>query len=464
MTKGAHIGRHFHFGALALFFLSGGAPSLGLTVVESFSASTTRKPPTTTSPTTQERELRIFQSQVSGPLANSFEPSTFNPFPLLSNPHLQTIVATLLRNIPEINYLYSIPHTLGGIVSSSLENNNKNNNKNFWNARERFDTPDGDFFDVDYKLHSQQQQQQQKGWVVLCHGLESNSHSNLSRDMALSYYNKGLNVACLNFRGCTDEPNLRLGGYHLGFTDDLLFFLEHLNSRNAQPPPVYLSGFSLGANVILKALGELKLQAVTKYNIQGATAFCVPYCAERNAPFLGRPGFNRVVYCGNLLSTLKQRAQRQLNQHCNGNSRTEKFDYPGVVQAKTITDFDQAFVARVYGFESAIDYYRKTSCIRFLPDIAVPTFILTAEDDPFMDPTLFPIETTIEGGGPAPIKMVKMKNGGHCGFVFHQVKDKEHVLETSWSSTEMARFLEHLMTALRDDGGGDMERQQEEDE
>jgi len=295
----------------------------------------------------------------------------------------------------------------------------------------------------------QQQQQQQKGWVVLCHGLESNSHSNLSRDMALSYYNKGLNVACLNFRGCSDEPNLQLGGYHLGFTDDLLLFLEHLNSRNTQQQPVYLSGFSLGANVILKALGdEMKLQAVTKYNIQGATAFCVPYCAERNAPFLGRPGFNQVVYCGNLLSTLKQRAHRQLNQHCNGNiHETEKFDYPGVVQAKTITDFDQAFVARVYGFESAIDYYRKTSCIRYLPDIAVPTFILTAEDDPFMDPTLFPIETTIEGGGPAPIKMVKMKNGGHCGFVFHQVEDKENVLETSWSSTEMARFLEHIMTA-----------------
>jgi hypothetical protein len=58
--------------------------------------------------------------------------------------------------------------------------------------------------------------------------------------------------------------------------------------------------------------------------------------------------------------------------------------------------------------------------------------------------------------------MVKMKNGGHCGFVFHQVKDKEHVLETSWSSTEMARFLEHLMTALRDDGGGNMERQQQQ--
>ena len=140
----------------------------------------------------------------------------------------------------------------------------------------------------------------------MCHGLESNSHSNLSKDMALAYYNKGLNVMCLNFRGCSSSgPNLQLGGYHLGFTDDLLQFLQMFNTRNTSRQPIYLSGFSLGANVILKALGELKMQAITEYNIQGATAFCVPYCAERNAPFLGSPGFNQVVYCGNLLSDVE---------------------------------------------------------------------------------------------------------------------------------------------------------------
>ena len=160
---------------------------------------------------------------------------------------------------------------------------------------------------------------------------------------------------------------------------------------------------------------------------------------------------------------MKQRAQRQLEVHCKGNVDTETFDYAGVVAAKTITDFDEAFVANVYGFDSAIDYYRQTSCLRFLPDIAVPTYILTAEDDPFMDPTHFPTHVTLEGGGPAPIQMVRMKHGGHCGFVFHQVKHKEDVLETSWSSTEMARFLEHLMssTAAR---AGELNPQQEHED
>ena len=103
-----------------------------------------------------------------------------------------------------------------------------------------------------------------------------------------------------------------------------------------------------------------------------------------------------------------------------------------------------AFVARIYGFDSATDYYRKTSCIGFLQNIAVPTFILTARDDPFMDPSLLPTELTQEGGGRAPIKMVGTQHGGHCGYIFHQVDSRDDLLETSWSSTEMARFFEHL--------------------
>lgn len=416
---------------------------LGGALVESFSATT--KPTTASSTLTDKTtpikgdsmmKLRQYQTEVSAPLAFSFEPSSFNPFPPFSNQHVQTIVATFLRQIPEINYFHTLPDTLQAVLQS--ENTQY---QQFWDSRERFDTPDGDFFHVDYKSSPEN-----KGMVVLCHGLESNSDSNLSRDMALAYHNKGLNVACINFRGCSEGINDLLGGYHLGFTDDVLYFLDVLKTRfESEMQPIYLSGFSLGANVILKALGELGMEAVTKYNIQGATAFCVPFDAERNAPFLGQPGFNQIVYCGNLLKTLKQRAKYQLNLHCDGDVNTDKFDYEGVLKAKTITDFDEAFVARIYGFDSAIDYYRKTSCIRFLPDIAVPTFILTARDDPFMDGAHFPIDVTQAGGGPAPIKMAGTQHGGHCGYIFHQVDSKEDILETSWSSTQLARFFEHLM-------------------
>jgi predicted alpha/beta-fold hydrolase len=263
--------------------------------------------------------------------------------------------------------------------------------------------------------------------------------------MTNAYQQQGFDVACLNFRGCCGEANDLLGGYHLGFTQDVLHFLDVLKSRTGvDVPPLYLSGFSLGANVVLKALGELGMKAPEHYNIFGAAAFCAPFDAERNAPFLGRHGFNQVVYCENLLRTLRKRAQLQLELYCSGDESTDSFDYKGVMEAKTITDFDEAFVAPIYGFDSACDYYRKTSSIYFLDTIAVPTLILNSRDDPFMDPDHFPIELTQEGGGQAPIKMVITKNGGHLGYLFHQVESSDAILQTSWSSTELARFFQHI--------------------
>jgi predicted alpha/beta-fold hydrolase len=380
--------------------------------------------------------LRRYQEEVSAPIVASFLPETFNPIPWFSNCHVQTIAANQLRHVPECNYYTGgIVNVIGGIISSPKLLDF------FWDKRERIDTPDGDWFHVDYKFSGENS----KGMVVLLHGLESNSDSKLSRDMTNAYQQQGFDVACLNFRGCSGEANGLLGGYHLGFTQDVLHFLDVLKSRSGiDIPPLYLSGFSLGANVVLKALGELGMKAPEDYNIFGAAAFCVPFDAERNAPFLGRPGFNQVVYCENLLRTLRTRAQLQLGLYCNGDESTDKFDYKGVMEAKTITDFDEAFVAPIYGFDSARDYYRKTSSIHFMDTIAVPTLILNSRDDPFMDPDHFPVELTQEGGGQAPIKMVVTKNGGHLGYLFHQVESSDAILETSWSSTELARFFQHV--------------------
>lgn len=381
--------------------------------------------------------LRRYQEEVAAPIADSFSPRTFNPVPWLSNCHVQTIAANFLRHVPECNYYIGVPETIGGILSSP-----KRLSSSFWDKRERIDTPDGDWFHVDYKFTGDNSTS--KGMVVLLHGLESNSDSKLSRDMTNAYLQESFDVACLNFRGCCGEANDLLGGYHLGFTEDLFHFMEVLKHRSTEMPRLYLSGFSLGANVILKALGELGMKAPHEYNIRGAAAFCVPFDAERNAPFLGRAGFNQMVYCENLLRTLRKRAQLQLDLYCGGNESTDKFDYKGVMKAKTITDFDEAFVAKIYGFDSAIDYYRKTSCVHFLERIAVPTLILSSRDDPFMDPDYFPIDLTRKGGGRAPIQMVGTQNGGHLGYLFHQLESGDAVLETSWSSTELARFFQHV--------------------
>ena len=79
-------------------------------------------------------------------------------------------------------------------------------------------------------------------------------------------------------------------------TDDLKFFLSLLKQRNiTAEQPIYISGKSLGANVVLKALGEMGDSAVTEFNIQGAAVGCVPFDNNRNQKFL-QTGFSKLVY------------------------------------------------------------------------------------------------------------------------------------------------------------------------
>lgn len=88
------------------------------------------------------------------------------------------------------------------------------------------------------------------------HGLESSSSAVLPRSMSRAFFSRGFEVAAVNFRGCCGEENLKPHAYHLGFTDDLHFVLQRLHAMDPQRR-LYLSGFSLGGNVILKCLGEL---------------------------------------------------------------------------------------------------------------------------------------------------------------------------------------------------------------
>ena len=79
------------------------------------------------------------------------------------------------------------------------------------------------------------------------------------------------------FRSCSGEDNLTLKAYHMGFTDDLKFLVEQLRQRYPAAP-IFLSGFSLGGNVICKYLGEMGT-AAQDIGILGAAVACVPFDA-----------------------------------------------------------------------------------------------------------------------------------------------------------------------------------------
>ncbi|GAX18977.1 uncharacterized protein FisN_8Hh198 [Fistulifera solaris] len=377
-------------------------------------------------------------------IANSFQSSEFRPW--LKNQHVQTIGGFLLKEtcayLPPGDF-EAAQHIAAAIVDKVQR---PKASTQFWHHRERIETPDGDWFHVDSRWVSRSD----APTVLIFHGLESNSESMNTQEMAQAFNDIGMHAICLNFRGCSGTPNNKLSGYHLGFTDDLHHYVARMAKQNTTSP-VYLAGFSMGANVVLKALGEMGEQAALDYNIRGAAALCPPLDQNRNAEFLARPGINRVIYTGNLLKQLKKRTRKMWEILCDGDEETDMFDFRRTMAAQTVTEFDDAFHRGVNGFEDCWDYYRQTSCIHYLDKICVPTLLLGAKDDPFFDPAVWPIEKTREHGGLAPIKMVRTEHGGHLGYSFHQVETAEDerlrkngISPPSWAQYELSRFLKHV--------------------
>ena len=90
------------------------------------------------------------------------------------------------------------------------------------------------------------------------------------------------------------------------------------------------------------------------------------------------------------------------------------------MKAETIADFETGFIAPIYGYEDNVDYYRMTSCGYFLTVIAVPTYVINSQDDPFIDPACFPLESTYMGGGNDPVLMKQLDHRGNSAYMFHQ--------------------------------------------
>lgn len=400
--------------------------------------------------------LTTFQKRAATIVSTFTRNEEFHP--KIADGHVQSILGFFLRETCSYVPRNESPISFFRRIQSGFESmSSERDNAAFWDARERIDTPDGDWFHVDYKYANGDPAATMTNsvpTVLLLHGLQSSSYGNLAVEMARAYELSGLNVIAINFRGCSKDengqtiPNDTLGAYHLGFTKDLLHFIGILKERYPTTH-LYLSGFSLGANVVLKCLGDLKEDAI-EYNIHGAAVICAPLDQEKNSPVLARPlSIQRFVYSSGLLKSLKQMAQLQLDRL----QAHDKVSLERIQQAKTIAEFDDAFIAPIYDFTDCWDYYRQTSSIHVLETIAVPTLIFNARDDPFFDNSVWPTDVSFENGGHAPLKMIRSGSGGHLGFVFHEVDENDERLRNktpSFGSHTAANFIEHVRTYTKD--------------
>ncbi|WP_249115806.1 hydrolase [Azoarcus sp. L1K30] len=264
--------------------------------------------------------------------------------------------------------------------------------------RERWDTPDGDFIDLDWLPGARHD----APLVLLFHGLEGSSHSHYARSLMRALSARGWRGVIPHFRGCSGEPNRLPRAYHSGDSAEIDWVLRRLH-REAGAASIFAAGVSLGGNALLKWLGEQEGQAATL--IDGAAAICPPLDLTVSGHALAR-GFNR-VYTRHFLNTLKDKALHKLQAY------PGLFDGTRVRQAATLYAFDDAYTGPVHGFAGAADYWKRASSRPWLAAIRCPTLLLCAANDPFVPPAALPTARELSRS----IRFECPSEGGHVGFL-----------------------------------------------
>lgn len=317
---------------------------------------------------------------------------SFTPAWWLPGPHAQTIGARVLRSRRGVRL-----------------------------RRERLDTPDGDFLDLDF-AEVAGVDSGTAPMVLVLHGLEGSADSKYALETYRALARTGVASVGLNFRSCGGEINRAPRLYHSGETGDLALVLDHLGDRFPRRA-LGAVGFSLGGNVLLKYLGEQGRRAQGR--LGAAVAISVPFDLSAGADYLER-GFARVY---------RRRLVRQLQ----GKIAAKRAMLDGLIDlgraraARTFREFDDAATAPLHGFTGVEDYYRRSSSARFLGEVAVPTLLIHSRDDPFLPPDAVPDAATRAN---PHLTAAFTERGGHVGFVAGSIG-----APVFWAEQVAAEFL-----------------------
>jgi uncharacterized protein len=153
----------------------------------------------------------------------------------------------------------------------------------------RITTPDNDFFDIEFV----EENKDSKDIVIILHGLEGNAKTSAITNSAIACLEKGFSCILYSFRSCSGVPNNNAGAYHVGFTTDLSQLIDLLHEEFPEKN-IFLTGTSLGGNVILKYLGEQGEKCWEK-RVRGAAVACVPFDPKACQSKLD-VGFSRAIY------------------------------------------------------------------------------------------------------------------------------------------------------------------------
>jgi len=290
------------------------------------------------------------------------------PFePLFRNPHLQTVMAHLWKRDGEED--------------------------RFPLRRRIYDTEPG----IRVLVESQCPEGPCRGDIVLVHGLEGSGAAGYVRGLSGAALRAGFAAHRFHMRTCGGTERLSHTLYHAGLTSDLAEVLRGLQ-RDSRGP-VFLVGFSLGGNVVLKLAGELGESAAQW--IRGVCAVSTPLDLDACSRRMEQP--DNWLYHHRFVRHMRARLRA-----------TGRYEQANLARLRSVREIDDRITAPSFGFGNAANYYRTQSAMGYLEDIRIPALLIHSKDD-----TLVPFEScagALERSNPSLQRLVT-EHGGHLGFL-----------------------------------------------
>lgn len=314
--------------------------------------------------------------------------STYTPPRALRSAHSQTIYASYVRKL---------------------------HNKNITYIRERINTQDKDFLDLDWaEIPSDT-------LFILTHGVMGNTQQPYIKGMIKACHSRGISALAWNNRGCSEEPNLLDRFYCPADTSDLRLVIDHV-SKTRSYQKIALIGFSMGGSITLKYLGDHEKAVDSK--IIGATVISTPCdhygVANRFSEARNRYYLSSVITCAKKIF--------QAKEHRRPGTFSEEF-FAGL---KNFHDVVRLHLAPANGFKNMEDYWKAASSLSNLPNISVPTLMISSQDDSLLSEACYPTHIAQKSD---VLFLETPEHGGHVGFVAMNSEDEY------WSETRALEFI-----------------------
>ncbi|KAG0488587.1 hypothetical protein HPP92_007398 [Vanilla planifolia] len=375
-------------------------PSVGVAASSGSTEAATAVPATVSEPRDASlASLEVIGAQRAMLLRFDSMQRPYRPYPVIGwNRHVETIFAAYFRSFPRVQL-----------------------------RRECLRARDNGSVSLDWVLGDEHWLRPDSPVLILLPGLTGGSQDTYVRHMLVRAKKKGWRVVVFNSRGCGNGPVTTPKFYSASFTDDLYEVVEHVSTCYPKSK-IYAIGWSLGANILVRYLGEESHNCP----LSGAVSLCNPF----NLPVADedfRKGFNK-IYDKALASSLRKIFKKHALLF---EGLPDEYNIHMAANARTVREFDEGLTSVSFGFKSVGDYYLNSSSSNSILHVRTPLLCIQAANDPIAPARAIPLEEIKEN--PHCLLIITPK-GGHLGWV----AGNEAPFGAPWTDSVVMEFLENL--------------------